>query len=133
METKQIRNVNSLEQMYTAFNRGDIEAALNRWDDDITWIEPEGDPAAGMHHGPEEVLENVFGTIPDTLDRFEAVPDRFIESGDTVVVEGRFVITTGSGKEYEIPFVHVCELRDGKLQHFTNYTDTVVIRQAYES
>lgn len=79
------------------------------------------------------VLENVFGTIPDTLNRFEAVPDRFIESGDTVVVEGKFLISTESGRDYESPFAHICELLDGKLHQFTNYTDTVVIQEAYES
>ena len=133
MANKQPSNVESLEQMYAAFNRGDIEAVLNEWTDDITWIELEGEPAAGTHHGPDEVLENVFGTIPDTLDRFEAAPDRFIDSGDTVVVEGQFMITTESERDYEIPFAHVCELRDGKLQQFTNYTDTVVMQQAFES
>jgi ketosteroid isomerase-like protein len=119
--------------MYGAFNRGDIEEVLTWWTDDITWYEPEGDPAAGTHHGPDEIVKNVFGTIPDSLDRFEAVPDRFIESGDTVVVEGNFMVTTEAGKDYEIPFAQVCELRDGKLQQFTNYTDTVVFQQAIES
>lgn len=123
----------AVEQMYAAFNRGDTEAVLNAWTDDVTWIDLEGDPAAGTHHGPNEVLENVFGTIPDTLDRFEAVPDRFIDNGDTVVVEGNFMIITESGRNYEIPFAHVCELQDGKLHQFTTYTDTVVMRQAFES
>ena len=101
--------------------------------DDITWIELEVDPTAGTHHGPNEVLENVFGAIPDTLNHFEVTPDRFIDSGDTVVVEGKFMITTESGKDYESPFAHGCDFRDGKLQQFTNYTDTVVMRQAFES
>lgn len=133
MATKQSQNVESVEQMYAAFNRGDIEEVLTWWTDDITWNEPDGDPAAGTHHGPDEIVENVFGTIPDSLDRFEAVPGRFIESGDTVVVEGNFMITTEAGRDYEIPFAHVCELQGGKLQQFTNYTDTVVFQQAIES
>ena len=133
MATKQIQNIESLEQMYAAFNQGDTETLLNGWADDITWIEPEGSPSAGTHHGPDEVLENVFGTIPDTFDRFEAAPDRFIDSGDTVVVEGQFMITTESERDYEIPFAHVCELRDGKLQQFTDYTDTAVVQQAFNS
>jgi hypothetical protein len=126
-------NVNILRQGYEAFNRGDIDTVMGIMDPNIEWQEPdvEGLPARGTHHGPEAVANNVFGSVVENWDDFQAVPEEFLDAGERVVVLGRF---QGRGKAtggtLDAPFAHVWTLRDGKLVHFRNYTDTANLLQS---
>ncbi|WP_255681417.1 nuclear transport factor 2 family protein [Natrinema sp. SYSU A 869] len=42
-------NVEIAEELYEAFNQGDIETCLAGFADDITWTEPEESPMIGGH------------------------------------------------------------------------------------
>ncbi len=85
-------NVNIMRQGYDAFNRGDIEAVMGLLDPEIEWQEPdvEGSPVRGTHHGPQAVANNVFGSVPEHWDEFQAVAEEFLDAGDRVVVLGHF-------------------------------------------
>jgi ketosteroid isomerase-like protein len=126
-------NVEVAETLYDAFNRGDLDEVIAGMADDITWVEPDGDALArGTHHGPAAVMKNVFAPMEAAYEEFEVVPKRYIDAGDIVVAEGLMSGTTMVGTSFEIPFAHICELHDGKLRKFTNYTDTAVWQQAFE-
>jgi uncharacterized protein len=120
-------NVNILRQGYDAFNRGDIDTVTSLMDENIEWQESdvEGIPGRGTHHGPEDIVNNVFGTALESWEDFGAVAEEFLDAGERVVVLGRF---QGRGKEsgrtLDAPFAHVWTLRQGKLVHHHNYTDT---------
>ncbi len=126
-------NVEIARGGYDAFSRGDIDAVLSMMDPDIVWQEPdvEGIPAGGTHHGREAVAENVFGRVSEDWDEFQVVPEEFLDAGDRVVVLGLF---QGKGKAtggtLDAPFAHVWTLREGKMVHFRNYTDTTNWLQA---
>ncbi|MDS0476854.1 nuclear transport factor 2 family protein [Natrinema sp. 1APR25-10V2] len=123
-------NVEIAEELYEAFNRGDIETCLAGFADDITWTEPEESPMiGGTHHGPDAVLEEVFTPLDETFDTFEVAVDRFIDGGDTVVMEGAHRVTTADGDVMEIPAVHVSDMEDGKVTKFTGYEDTALAQQ----
>lgn len=123
-------NVELVEGLYDAFNRGDIDTVLAGMADDVTWIEPAGDPVfGGTYHGPAAVAENVFLTANEEYEDFVVTPDRLIDGGDTVVVEGHFTGSMQSGADFEVPFVHVADVADGKLARFANYTDTATFQQ----
>ncbi|WP_207587186.1 nuclear transport factor 2 family protein [Halomontanus rarus] len=126
-------NVEIVEQLYEAFNRGDIETCLAGFAEDITWTEPEGSPqASGTYHSPDAVLKNVFEPAFERFESFEVAADRFIDGGDTVVVEGVFRSTLPGGNTMEVPYAHVIDLEDGKVQRFTNYEDTALDQQLME-
>lgn len=132
MAATQKTNVEITEQIYTAFNQGDIETVLDGMAADVTWIEPEGsEVSSGEYHSPESVLEHVFAPTNEEYDQFEVRPNRFIDGGDTVVVEGVFKIAITAGNDFDIPFAHVVDLKDGKIQQFRNYADTAVFNQHY--
>lgn len=132
MAATQKTNVEITEQLYTAFNQGDIETVLDGMAADVTWIEPEGSEVfGGEYHSPESVLEHVFAPANEEYDQFEVHPNRFIDGGDTVVVEGVFKIAITAGNDFDIPFVHVADLKDGKIQQFRNYADTALFNQHY--
>lgn len=135
MASKQRKsNVSIVRDGYEWFNEGDIEAVLSIMDDDIEWIEPEGDRYGGTYHGPDAVMENVFAAVMEDFDELTVDAERFIDGGDTVVVMGTYRGTiTESGEALEVPFVQVCELDGGKLTRFTSCTDTLLWHQAFEA
>ena len=126
-------NVNTMRRGYEAFNRGDIDAVMGLMDPEIEWQEPdvEGSPVRGTHHGPEAVANNVFGSVPEHWDEFQAVAEEFLDAGDRVVVLGHFRVRgKATGKTVDAPFAHVWTLRDGKVVHHRNYVDTATFLQS---
>lgn len=130
MSTTAKTNLQIVQDAYAAFNEGDIESVVAMMDEDIEWVEPEGSPYSGTYHGPNAVIENVFGPSVEEVEGFEVVPDRFVDGRDCVVVLGSARGTVAeTGKSLDIPFAHVCDLRDGRMIRFVDYTDTHIWHQ----
>jgi ketosteroid isomerase-like protein len=120
------QNVEFVKGVYGAFERGDVPAVLGAFADDIEWFEAEGMPYGGLHHGPDAVVQNVFGPITEDVDGFALVTGEFIASGATVAAVVRYTGTgRATGKPLDVPAVHVWDLRDGKLSRFRQFIDTV--------
>lgn len=120
-------SIQLVQAAYAAFARGDIDSVIGVMHPDIGWHEAEHSPwhAPGGHHGPTEVLTNVFARIFECFDSFEVHPAAFHDAGDTVIVEGRyFAIATGLVDPLDVEVCHVWTVRDGKLANFHQYTDT---------
>ena len=81
-----------VKAIYDAFGKGDVAAVLGAFDPQIHWSEAEnflyadGNP----YTGPQSVAEGVFQRIVSDVENFAVLPKRFVEGGDTVVVEGRY-------------------------------------------
>ena len=120
-------NVTRLQGWYEAFGRGDMPTVLAAMDPNIEWNEPQapGLPFSGVHRGPQAVANEVFGTVPTSLEEFAVVPQEFIDAGDRVIVLGEF---RGKGKArgtpFVAPFVQIYTFRDGKMTRLQSYTDT---------
>ncbi len=86
--------------MYEAFGPGDVAYVLAQMAPDVEWIETEAKniPAHGTFANPQEVLQNVFAKVPEHFEQFELHPERWIEAGDDVVVTGRVVARTRTGR-----------------------------------
>jgi ketosteroid isomerase-like protein len=114
--------------MYEAFGRGDVGHVLAQMDAELDWIETEaqGIPTRGRFSTPQQVLENVFAKIPEHFERFELHPELWIESGDDVVVTGRVVARTRSGRDLDAPYAHVFSFRGGKVSRNDNFHDTAL-------
>ena len=120
-------NVNLVRQGYDAFNRGDIDTVMGIMAPDIEWQEPdvEGLPDRGTHHGSEAVANDVFGSVAEHWDDFQAVAEEFLDAGERVIVLGHFRVRgKATGRSVDAPYAHVWTLRDGKAVHFRNYMDT---------
>lgn len=117
-------NVEVLKAMYDAFARGDVPAVLGSMTDDVEWHEADNMPYEGPFHGPQEVAEKVLGPLIEDIPDFSVTPEEFIASGDTVAVVTRY---RGNGKttgrQLDIPVVHIFDLRDGKVARFRQFAD----------
>ena len=124
-------NLNSIKSVYEAFATGDISAVLGALSPDIAWTEAEGFPYGGTYHGPRGVLEGVFMRLGSEWEGFAAVPDEFIDGGDTVVVLGKYSGKyKATGKSFQANFAHVWKMRDGKAAQFIQYVDTLLVDRA---
>ncbi len=125
-------DISTLRRSYEALNRGDIDAVLQDFDPQIEWHELEGNPqVAGLFRGTDAVASEVFATVPEHWDEFEADPHDFIDAGEHIIVTGHYRgRPKGDGGTLDAHFAHVWRMRDGKAVHFTNYADTRAWAQA---
>jgi ketosteroid isomerase-like protein len=116
-----------IKSLYAAFQRGDVPAVLGAFDPQIEWLEAEnmlydgGNP----YIGPMAVAGGVFQRVVSDVDNFAVLPQRYIDGGDVVVVEGRYQgAMKATGTALNAQFAHIWRLRDGKVVSFQQYTDT---------
>jgi len=110
-------NVQLAQDLYEAFNRGDIATVLGMFDPAIEWREAEGNPyqpSGSPWVGGEAITQNLFIKIPADFDGFTVHPKEFHDAGDTVVVELRY---SGTGRATGKPtsfqqFVDTAHLQD---------------------
>jgi uncharacterized protein len=125
-------NTDTLRQGYEAYGRGDIDAAMEAWADDIQWENPNAQqiPNPGVYQGKDEV-RRLLAEFPDDWEDLSISPDEFVEQGDTVVVlghvEGRGKET---GREVKFPFVHIWRFDDGQVTRMQNLFDTALAAEA---
>jgi uncharacterized protein len=121
-------NGRTIAGMYEAFGRGDVPHVMAQLAPRLDWIETEATalPIHGRFSTPEEVLQHVFAKVPEDFESFDLRPDRWIESGDDVVVTGRVVARTRSGRDLDAPFAHVFSFAEGKVCRTDNFHDTAL-------
>jgi ketosteroid isomerase-like protein len=123
-----MNNVTFLKSLYDAFGRGDIPTVLGGMSPDIKWHEAEGNPympSGEAMVGPDAVLNQLFMRLGAEWDGFSVHPRAFRDAGDCVVVEGRYTgVYKATGKSLDAQFCHVWDVKDGKVVHFQQYTDT---------
>jgi ketosteroid isomerase-like protein len=74
-----------LRAAYAAFNRGDIDSAVQSLDENIDWSEPTEFPGGGSYKGREgarQYLANSRASVAEVISE----PEQFIPAGDRIVV-----------------------------------------------
>jgi ketosteroid isomerase-like protein len=124
-------NADTVKQGFDSFNQGDAQGLEAVWTDDVRW---EGSgveeiPGGGVHEGKQAVMQ-MAGSIPQRWESFQAIPDEFIEDGDTVVVLGRLEGRTPQGEDVKAPFVHIWRMEAGKGKRVQALTDSLQLGRA---
>jgi len=120
-------SVTTIQAAYAAFAKNDPSVLFGAMSSDIHWYEAEGNPLADRNPyvGAQAIGEGVFGRLLAAIDRFSAVPDRFVDGGDDVIVLGRYGGTMKhSGATLDAQFCHVYRFDGGKIVSFQQYTDS---------
>lgn len=127
-------NLKSVQSVYDAFAAGDIPAVLSFLSPDIEWTEAEGFPYGGTYNGPEAVLSGVFMRLGAEWEGFAAVPDEFVDGGETIIALGTYSGKyKATGKSFRANFAHVWTIREGKAVKFAQYTDTLLVHRALQT
>jgi ketosteroid isomerase-like protein len=123
-------NVEVVRAALDSYSQRDFEAlrALNHPDLELDWSASRG-LRAGIYRGREEV----FGLYRDYLGTFEEVviePDRFIESGELVLVPNSARVRGRDGIETNARSALLFEVRNGRIARICLYQET---REALEA
>ena len=120
-------SVQTIQSAYAAFANNDPSVLFGAMAPDIQWQQAEGNPLADRNPyvGSQAVGEGVFGRLLAAIDSFTAAPDRFVDSGDDVIVFGRYGGTMKhSGAKLDAPFCHVFRFKGDRIVSFQQYTDS---------
>ena len=114
--------------MDEAFGRGDVPSVLAQLAPELDWIETEAQaiPTRGRFSSPDEVLHGVFAKVGEHFESFALQPELWIEAGDDVVVTGRVVARTKSGRDLDAPYAHVFSFRGDQVCRNDNFHDTAL-------
>lgn len=120
-------NVRAATEGYEAWNRRDLDAAIERADPEIEWTFSGGALFPGTelvyrgHDGVREFWRTFLEPWPD----LKVVIERTHEGpGGVVLLEVRFqAVAQGSGIPFDQRFAHVVTVRDGKLVRFHAFAD----------
>ena len=123
-------NVEVVRRAIAAYNRRDFEAmqTLNHPDVELDWSASRG-LEAGVYQGWGEVIR-MYQNFLETFQDVVIEPDRFIESGDSVVVPNSAQIRGRDGIETVARSAIVFEVRSGRLARIRLYQET---REALEA
>jgi uncharacterized protein len=119
------QNVDIVRQVYTAFGRGDFDGILATLDPQVSWRTPGPPdlPTAGLRHGVDAVRE-FFGTLLNTFEITNFVPNDFLAQGDLVVVLGTSLERVkATGNAIEFRWVHIFTVRNGRIVSFEEPAD----------
>jgi ketosteroid isomerase-like protein len=119
-------NLELVQRSYEAFARDDLDAVLADMHPEIEWHQAQGLPHGGFYRGVDEVRRNIFDPLDEEWwDEFTAEPDEFLDAGSEIVVLGRYRgVAKQTGKELDVPFVHVWSVEADKAVRFRQFLDT---------
>jgi ketosteroid isomerase-like protein len=120
------RNVDIIREAYRAFARQDMEALFGSFAPDIAWHTPDSVPWGGTFKGHEE-LGSFFQGVGEALGELRVEPERYVDGGDTVVVQGHHRGTAPNGHAYDASWIMVWDLEDGKVVRFEEELDSATI------
>jgi ketosteroid isomerase-like protein len=128
------QNTKLVQDAYAAFSRGDIQSILATLADDVVWVGVYGAeshvPNSGVRRGKPAVAE-FFRQVGETYNFTTFEPRDFIATGDKVVALGHYTAKTTAGPQIDSDFAMVFTIRNGKVTHFQEFTDSSALNKAF--
>ena len=122
-------NVATIQSIYEAFGRGDVDFILDRVTDDVDWAsEPDSKiaPWHGIRRGRAEV-PSFFEALGGAVEVTEFTPLAFASNESDVMVVIRFGMRVrATGRSGTMDIHHWWQLRDGKIFRYRGTEDTAM-------
>lgn len=123
-----------IENAYARLAEGDTKPLFDLLAPDAHWIEAENLPL--MPEGPlvghDAVQKAVFDNLAEHWVELHVNPARIVAAGTTVLVEGRYVGTTKTGKKLDAIFAHVWDFDGDVAVRMQQYSDTWQFHQVLD-
>ena len=122
-------HIDVIRRVYAAMKNGDAEVMQELFADDIhVWQSPEL-PWGGDYLGRDGAF-TFFLKLVEHI-QSQVTTESLFSAGDHVVQTGRTRGTVvANGASFDVPEVHVWELRDGRVVGFRAYIDTPAMLEA---
>jgi ketosteroid isomerase-like protein len=123
-------NVAVVRSADNAFSSGNVQTIFDLLHPEIEIYQSEGVPCGGKYKGHQEI-GNFFEKLTETIES-RVEPDQFIddEAGHVVAVGHTRGRVRATGREFDVPAVHVWTIREGKAVKVEAYIDTAEMRVA---
>lgn len=118
--------IQTVQQIYAEFGKGNPQGVLDLLTDDVTWTDPGYPeiPYAGKRKGKNEVMD-FFTEMGKTVSFSNFEPQQFLNDGNVVVVKGFFSGKgNDTGKSFESEWVMLWEVENGKVRNYHAFVDT---------
>jgi uncharacterized protein len=113
----------ALRDAYSAFNRGDIDAAVEGLDAQIEWTEPLEFPGGGTYHGRDGVKQYLTQSRAAWAE-LNSQPERFITVADRIVVFVHARVRPKASNEWhDVRLADVYTMRGGKIVEMRAFAD----------
>lgn len=126
-------NLETVQQAYAAFGKGDVAGILATLDPNIVWENPGPSSIAyfGAHRGHAAVAANIFGFLHENLQFSVFQPVEFFESGDRVAVLLDCQATVPrTGVQVTQSVMHVFTFAGGKVVRFQDFQNSWALAKA---
>lgn len=129
------KNIETVQQIYAAYGRGDMKFIVEQLDDDVSWgiesVAAGEVPPFGILRGKENVPK-FFAAWAETADFHSFNPHDFIGAGDHVFNHLQYDLTVkATGKRVRNFSLQHWTFKSGKLIRWRGYEDTATTRDAY--
>lgn len=119
------RPVQIVAAFFAHVRSGDVPAAAGLLAADVVWLESGLPPIGGTHVGREAAIRDAVGPFVSQFSEFEIAPERYIESGDEVVVLARYRgVLRGTGRRVEARAMYVFAIKEGVAVRVEQIGDT---------
>jgi uncharacterized protein len=120
---EQAQAITALRDAYAAFNRGDIEAAVEPLDAQIEWTEPVEFPGGGTYHGREGVKHYLTQSRAAWAE-VSSEPERFITAANRIVVFVHARVRPKDSNEWQdVNLADVYTIHNGKAIQMRAFAD----------
>ena len=120
MET---HDIELARKAYAAFNRGDVDAALQHLDPAIEWNMHEAFARAPRTFRGHDGVREVWALFGEALEDFAAEPVRMHDAGEAIVAEVRMTgHARGTRERVDHDLVQVWTIRDSQATRLDVYT-----------
>jgi ketosteroid isomerase-like protein len=129
-------NVQTMQSLYAAFGRGDIDAIVDSVTGDVSWgvdsVIANEIPWYRVRSGPDGVRD-FFATLARDVEFPQFTPRLFVASDeDDVIVLVDFTYRMKkNGRTASLTSVHCFKIRGGKVSRFRAFEDTAAVREAW--
>lgn len=117
-----------VDRYFRAINTPDFDLLASVFDEAIDF-RPPGAPPRDNRDSALRFFRRVFDRFPE----HEDIPTRFIDAGDTIVVEITFRGRSATGIEVEFDAVDVFDVAGGKIVKLTQWFDSAALERKMNS
>lgn len=108
-------NAHAVREVYAAYNRGDVRAALAILAPDVDWRVAPGIPGERAVYAGREAVVEFFHLIDEAFESHHLDLESVTDVGEHVAVVGRHRwVPRGGGAPVETRFIHTWSFRDGR-------------------
>jgi ketosteroid isomerase-like protein len=129
------KNIETVQQIYAAYGRGDMKFILDQIDDEVTWgiesVAAGEVPAHGIQRGKAGITK-FFAAWAETADFQTFNPHDFIAAGDHVFNHLQYDLTVkATGKAVKNFSMQHWTFKNGKIIRWRGYEDTAATRDGF--